>query len=145
MVTVCCLQEVLLQLRWEELEEAGEGKEGIARIDGLGHPPPFPYRGAVAAEGGDILNIIMDEGEIVDKLDAGGSRQGLIWVPPNPPAGQKAEGRPEPLPPLQRVTEHPAEGQGGEKGIYLFFQGLEESFLQRERTCHSYAMLSAPS
>lgn len=27
MVTVCCLQEVLLQLRWEELEEAGEGKE----------------------------------------------------------------------------------------------------------------------
>ena len=52
------------------------GEERVAGIDRLGFPPERPDRRAVPAQMALVLNIVMDQGEVVQELDGRGDRCG---------------------------------------------------------------------
>ncbi len=62
----------------------------IAGVDPLGKPPQFPDRRTAAARLTLILDVVVDEREVVDKLDAGGDRQRSLGDAAGGAASQQA-------------------------------------------------------
>ena len=55
----------------------GKREHAVTGVDRLRFSPHFPDRRAVTTIGVAILDIVVDEGEVVHKLDRGGQRQNV--------------------------------------------------------------------
>src|SRR5512139_1189770 len=56
--------------------EVRQSEHSIAGVDRLRYSPLYPHCWPAAAQLAVILDVIMDQGEVVDQLDGGGGRQG---------------------------------------------------------------------
>ena len=60
--------------------KASERVETVACVDSLARPPVPPHRGSMVALRVAVLDVVVDEGEVVDKLDGRGGWEGALHV-----------------------------------------------------------------
>jgi hypothetical protein len=71
------------------------GEERIAGVDRLSFTPSGPDRGAVATKQTPILDVVVNEGEVVEELDGGAKWRGGHRVAASGLAGQHRHRRPD--------------------------------------------------
>ena len=101
----CTLQgfqrsENLARMMLSRAVEKGQGAQaphGVPGVDALGHPPQVPDRGPVTALHIPVLDVVVDQGEVVDQFQGsrGGQRPGKVAL--KGLAGEHAQGRAEGL------------------------------------------------
>ncbi len=77
--------------------QAGDREHPVSRVDRLRHTPHVPHGRPVVARGILILDVVVDEGEVVEQLDRGCRGKGTAGVAGQGFVHQRAEHRPEPL------------------------------------------------
>ncbi len=75
--------------RQGEHAQLGNAEEGIPSVDGLGRPPFLPQGGTAMADGGIVFDIIVNEGEVVQKFNRQGAGQGFPRRSVKAPCAQK--------------------------------------------------------
>ena len=78
--------------------QVGGRKQGVSRIDRLSVAPDPPDRSAVTSVGATVLDIVKDQGEVVQQLDCGGQRRGALHPPTGGGTAEEREGRPQMFP-----------------------------------------------
>jgi len=89
----------------------------VAGVDRLRHAPHAPHGRPVVTRGILVLDVVVDQGEVVEQLDRGGRRQRRARVAGEGLVNEGAEHRSQPLPggaslglEAEVVQHHPVEG-----------------------------------
>ena len=95
------------QVRRDAAEQAvGADQHGVARENGHVLPPACEDRGLAAPHGRVVHDVVVQQGEVVEHLDGGGGRQGLLQVVGEQAAREHHEHRSQPLAtPGERVAD----------------------------------------